>query len=341
VIASVGVSADALADHRGQTGQRLDELHRTITTLLLAHGRLMFADHDAAGYFAECLRELGRTSTLAFKYWELLLQHGRVGYADDSPEPIERLTELTELMDQWEPIVDTAIMEPERASIMGCPEDFACWRPPDRGPELVAHDCVTASDTLRGLQALDGRRHIRKGSLRDTFWRQRCAPLVRDADHVHLQDRYLVKHLLDKRSMHALKQAELGWLLSCVARDGRGVTVSIYSASPHAVDSPVICARLKELASSLRLARVGGIERLQLFLLPDRDWREARGEAHDRHLRVEGSGVEVSAGFDRLRAEKLQVGFTATYFYGGETQKLKDEESEVRKRLGHKPYVIF
>jgi hypothetical protein len=92
---------------------------------------------------------------------------------------------------------------------------------------------------------------------------------------------------------------------------------------------------LTQLASQPLIAK-GGIQELSLFAVPESQWKP-----HDRHIRADDAGIELSAGFDRLRSERTRQAFTATYLCLEDVQKLKDEENAVRAALGGPPTPIL
>ncbi len=342
MIAPVALSVDALLDGCGRDGGRFTEMHRQLTELLLAHGELVFADADGERAFVKAIRELGKVSALAGKCWEELLHHGRIGHATPpAPARVEQIIDLPELLAGWEGVVDATVVEPDRAQLLGAPPTEVSWIPPDSDLEITCHDCATASETLAGLQRLDRRRTIRKGSDRERFWEERLAPLVRAAERVHVQDKYLGDNLrwqLEQRarSKGPFELQETEWLLRRISETGRGLTVSLYTSYRSEIDRRAIVAAL-QATTAAHVARRGSIERLQAFLVSTEVWKEP----HDRHLRADKSGVELSAGFDRLRTRKLTKGFTATYLYAADVEKLIGEEDTLRDLLNEPPLQLL
>jgi hypothetical protein len=343
VIAPVTLSADALTDGCGQTGTRLAELHRRLTTLLIAHGQVVFADKDAEGYFREQVEALGRISPSAYKYWEGFLQYGRLAHAEmGGLPPVEQIVDLSDLLAAWGNVVDLAVMESDRIAVLGAPDGAAVWREPTSGLEIACHDSADASHTLGSLRQLDGRRTIRKGTDRERIWEQRMAPLVRASDRLHLLDRFLGESLdrfyreqdRPARRRHAAAN-ELEWLLSRVAGAAGGATLSIYTRHPDDWQPSVVVKALERAVAGADLVG-GGLVTVQLFLVPDRCWTP-----HDRHFRADRSGIGLSAGFDRLRQPQADRGFTLTYLYAGDVQLLADEEDDVRSRRQGPPTILL
>ncbi|MGB2712117.1 MAG: hypothetical protein WBC33_11455 [Conexibacter sp.] len=342
MIAPVSLSVDALLDGCERTGGRLTEMHRQLALLLLAHGQLVFADATGEEIFWSRIGELGKISPVAGKCWEELLTWGRFAHADPpAPAPVEKIFELPELLGGWDGVVDATVMEPERAQLLGCPPDAVSWIPPDSELEIACHDCATASETLAGLQRLDRCRTIRKGSDRERFWEERLAPLVRAADQLVIQDKYLGENLQSRYQYReeggrAAELQETEWLLRRIAETSSGLTVSIFTSCRNKLELPSMTRAFKWAAQTYA-RRKGAIERLQVFLIPMSDWKEP----HDRHLRADKSGVELSAGFDRLRTRKLTKGFTATYLYAKDVEKLIAEENGLRAILGKAPLQLL
>jgi hypothetical protein len=348
VIAPAAVSADALTDACGLASGRLTEIHRQVTDLLLAHGQLVFADVAAEAYFREQVERLGKVSPSAHKLWEGLLQFGRIAHTEPGTRPVEQIDTLADLVHDWAGVIDTALMEPERAQLLGCPEGDGSWRDPATGLEITCHDCAGASQVLSTLRQLESRRAIRKGAGRDHLWNERLGPLARVSDCVHIQDRYMGANL-DKlyegrrrkagrgrcRASASSTPNEVEWLLDRLADEGAALTVSFYTQWPGswATRDPIVRAFEEAVKAAALAGR--GVSKVHLFIVDESRW-----EPHDRHFRGEGAGIELSAGFDLLRDDKVSKGFTMTYLYGDDVQKLKDEENEVRRRLDG-PLVLF
>jgi hypothetical protein len=340
MIAPVGLSADALTDTCGYTGSRLTAMHRELAEVLLAHGQLVFADAEAEEYFRECILALGEISPTAAKYWDGVLQHGRLAHAKPhSATPLERMIELSELIATWDGIIHAALLEPERAEALGAPAGSISWRPPGGAIEIANHDAGPASETFADLRRLDATRAIRKGADRDAVWDERLGPLVRAAANVHILDRYLGSNLMAhyRRNPDRLpaELSEAEWLLQRVARDGESVRVSIYTQYRAGDGERLVTAAFR--GAVRRVVRGNsGIEEIRLFAIPASSW-----QPHDRHLRADNAGIELSAGFDRLREASTVDAFTMTYMYAADVGKLVDEENAVRRELGGPPVVLL
>jgi hypothetical protein len=346
VIAPVALSADALVEDCGHGTDRLADLHRRLTETLIAHGQIVFADAAAEAYFHQQLQILAQRSPSAGKLWEGLLQFGRFVYANGDATPLEQIDTFAVLVDDWAQLVETAIVEPDRAVLLGCPEGHGAWLDPQSGLEVACHDCIGASRVLGGLRRLESRRTIRIGVDREALWDQRIGPLARSAQTIHVQDRFLGTSLdawyqaCDRVAARGkrIRQApnEVEWLLDRLATDGKDLAVSFYTQYPDDWPTPAPVVRAFERAVAASRAKGRGVVKVQLFVLSERQW-----DPHDRHLRADGAGVEVSAGFDRLREPLIAAGFTMTYLYADDVQKLKDEENEVRRRLAGRPLQLL
>lgn len=345
MIAPIGLSGDALTETCGYEGGRLAEMHRQLAAVLFAHGQLVFADGSAEAAFREQVLALGKLSPDAAKSWDVLLEHGRLAHADPpSPDPLEDIVDLPVLLSGWNRVVAAAVVEPDRAEILGCPKGAVAWRPPAADIEIACHDFATGSETLASLRKLREQPHVEAGSDREQFWDERLAPLVRAADSVHLFDRYLGKELVQAykdraaaRSGRVVGLRATEWLLQRIAAETSGAILSLYTQYTSDTDKRVMEVTLQHAAR--KLARGGGLTEFQAFLVPDGRWSP---HAHDRHLRADGAGVELSAGFDRLRDTKISTAFTATYMYLPESvQKLKNAENRVRASLDQPPLQLL
>lgn len=341
VIAPVALSADALSENCDCQGVRLIELHRRLTEMLLAHGQLVFADDNAAAYFLQQVRELGARAPSAGKLWEGLLQYGRTALASPPyPTPIERTTDLVCLASNWSPLVKLALMEPVRVQLIGDEDADAVYVDSRSGLEIGAHDCAEATRTFSALRALDARRSVRKHADRDRVWDARFAPIVRIARRIHIQDRFMGRRLdahykwCRVNGRHGAEQ-EVEWLLRRIGQDAvDGAVLTFYTEvpgnwTPHLIPDAFTNAVRR---ASVRDALAG----VQLYAVPENRW-----EPHDRHLRADDIGIELSSGFDRLGMQRATRGYSLTYMYTTpDVQKLKDEENSVRNAHGQPPIQI-
>jgi hypothetical protein len=345
MIAPVGLSSEALMETCGQEGDRLAEMHRQLAGLLFAHGQLVFADSSAEAAFRDQVLALGRLSPNAAKSWDVLLEHGRLAHADPPPpNPLESIMDLPILLEDWDRVVAAAFVEPDRAEILGCPRGAIAWRPPAAEIEIACHDVAVGSDTLSSLRRLSEQPHIEEGSDRERFWDERLAPLVRAADEVHIFDRYIGKDLMQGyRARAAAKPGRrlapqvTEWLLQRITAEANNATLSIYTQYTGDQDRRVLEITLKDAAQKYAIRRRGGLKEFRAFLV-----RESRWPRHDRHLRADNAGIELSAGFDRLSKTAVMEEFTATYMYLPDSvRKLRKAENGVRAALIEPPLQLL
>jgi hypothetical protein len=287
-------------------------LHGALVEALLAHGRLVFGSQEEAFEFLRAVRETGGVPPGARTRWNAALvqlrQSRRVVLADQPCQTsLASVSTLDALREQWGEEADIAVIADAACPSLGVPMDTGILSDPNINPDLAVPAAAPSAPALSRVQELEQRPVAPYDSPREEFWDTVLQPLATNAVTATILDGYLFK-LLSKIANGGLPTPPGGehvtWLLAHldnVMADGATVRLIANAVNVEPGDDA------KALATALRdqwkPPSVGRLARIEVFLGKG---NYQRPFPHDRHIRFStGGAIKVTAGFDRLREDRI------------------------------------
>jgi hypothetical protein len=337
MVASVGIASDALVADLDIGAGALARIHAELARALIGYGELVHADRSDRDRLIESVRILMERAPDAGKAWEAVLSDARwKEAAPPTPSPLSAIEDIASLRANWQQRIQVALIERERAELLGCPSGSEAWY--DSGSEIDLAICTAPweTKTLGRLRALGDTHIVPTSTDRADFARERFVPLIERTNRITIVDKYIGKN--------AIRGAELGlselkWLLELTDGHGEEVVLSIFTVIDEGGDPPhgrgEVEAAVDEIWNGF--THRGGVILLQLFLGPAR--RQIGTERvvfpHDRHFRFGRCAFTASAGLDRLRRAKTRGSWNISYVWdAADVGRLIAEENTARRLTG-------
>lgn len=250
------------------------------------------------------------------KMWLLALKQNRIQQgpphwkgirALESPEELSALTKA----------IDILCLDEVRAALLGLPEEEESIQLDANNLELVRFDCVNRALVFQEAEEL-AREPIEKGTKVLDVWKQRFARLARLSRHVVVMDRFALESAFKRGDKHSGIRRFLMELNQTAETSGVTVYASVKEFSSR---------KLRDhLEGIWRELPKGGIRKIQLYLVDDRDFMTI---AHDRYVRFEKSVCEIGIGLDILTGPK--VWRTSSFSLKPLSRVVRDVETALRE----------
>jgi len=223
--------------------------------------------------------------------WQKMLKHARITRGPDGWQGlchVNGASDLQPLKDN----ADLALLDEVTALVsLGIPEEEPGMMISDAGLEACKFDCFALSETFKKAESLASA-GIHQGERIIDVWNQRFRSLARSARHVTIVDRYALSD--------GVGAAGLERFIKELDGAGRETMLTIYAAIEKPGDEDIASNTLVQFRA--KLSR-GGIREIQLYLIPDREFRRV----HDRYLRFDRSVCELGEGVSVLGSRNNKV----------------------------------
>lgn len=270
----------------GATAQILAQHHVFLQTWIDL-GLLIRPAQDADGLLSviESMPQSFRTR------WKKALKHARTICGPDGWRGLQQVENIKDL-DALKDCAELALVDETTAMVsLEIPEEEPGRHFSDLNLEVCKFDCVALSHKISDVEALS-ETGIRRGDKIVDVWNKRFRALARSSRFVTVVDRYA---LTDGAGLAGLER-----FLKELDGAGRNTCLTVFASIESCNDEDAASNALVQIRP--KLSR-GGIREIQLYLVPDREFRRV----HDRYVRFERSVCELGEGLSVLASRDNKV----------------------------------